>query len=191
MAAALWLACASTIRAATPVRVGLHDAKPVAFRAADGSASGFLVDVLDHIAEREEWQIEYVYGSWAECLDRLASGEIDLLFPMLITPERRQVFDFTREEMFASWGRVFARADARIDSILDLDGKVIAVVTGDMFNHDIRDLIRQFGLRCEFLELETKTEVLESVARGRADAAAIEGKAGYWHAMGFDINARL
>lgn len=41
------------------------------------------------------WKYEYVYGSFKECLDMLADGEIDLLGSVSYTPERAEVIDFS------------------------------------------------------------------------------------------------
>ena len=185
--AAVLVTIAPALHAATEIRVGLHDAKPVVFRNAEGEPSGLMVDILEHIAELEDLELHYVYGSWAECLERLEKGEIDLLFPILPSPQREQRFDFGRETTFSSWGRIFTRPDRRIDSILDLQGTRVAVVRDDHFNHELQKLVAQFGLRCVFEEVTNVSELFEAVVSGRADAAAIEDKSGYWSAMNFDV----
>ncbi len=70
----------------TRVRVGLHDARPLAFRDKTGAARGFVVDLLGFVAAQEGWDVVYVHGTWSECLARLRGGEIDLLFPVTREP---------------------------------------------------------------------------------------------------------
>ena len=41
------------------------------------------------------WKYEYVYGSFKECLDMLADGEIDILGSVSYTPERAESIDFS------------------------------------------------------------------------------------------------
>ena len=41
------------------------------------------------------WKYEYVYGSFKECLDMLADGEIDLLGSVSYTPERAESIDYS------------------------------------------------------------------------------------------------
>ncbi|NCP02596.1 MAG: transporter substrate-binding domain-containing protein, partial [Deltaproteobacteria bacterium] len=44
-----------------------------------GRPAGIFVDLLEEIAARQGWQINYVDGSWAQGLDRLRRGELDLM----------------------------------------------------------------------------------------------------------------
>jgi PAS domain S-box-containing protein len=182
---------AATGASQTPqtVRVGLHDAQPVAFRDAQGQPSGFAIDIIDYIARQEGWRLQFVDGTWSECVQRLHDHDIDLLFPILHTPERDRRFDFSKESFFATWARVFARPDSGIESILDLDGKTLAVVREDIFNQEIRDLVDGFDLHCTFQELDTKTDVLQSVASANADVVVLEGVGGYWHIQEYGLVA--
>ena len=41
------------------------------------------------------WKYEYVYGSFKECLDMLADGEIDILGSVSYTPERAEAISFS------------------------------------------------------------------------------------------------
>jgi len=61
------------------VRVGVYEAGALAYSDKDGSAHGFFVDMLNHIAKKEQWNIQYLPGSWQEGLDRLKSDNIDLV----------------------------------------------------------------------------------------------------------------
>ncbi len=190
----LLYACAVLAGAAVPalgierlVRVGLHDAAPLAYRDRSGAPAGFGVEIIDYIARQEGWTLQYVEDTWDGCVGRLRTGQIDLLFPMSWTVERSALFDFSEQSLIQSWGRVFARRDSGIEGILDLEGQTIAVVRGDIFNADIRDLTERFGVSCTFIEKPTKTEVLKCIVRGEADAGAIEGKSGSGPAAEFDI----
>ena len=45
-------------------------------------------EYLQKISYITGWKYEYVYGSFKECLDMLADGEIDILGSVSYTPER-------------------------------------------------------------------------------------------------------
>ncbi len=167
---------------AQEVRVGLHDAEPVAYRE-EGKPKGFAVEILEHIAKIEGWTLIWDYGTWTECVERLEQGEIDLLFPMMPTDERKLRFDFTSHGFFSTWGRVFAHPGSKIETITNLAGKTIAVVQGGIFNQEIRKITGRHNIQCQFAEFSTKTEALDALAEDRVDAAAIEGKAGYFYAL--------
>ena len=60
------------------VRVGIYDNKPKTYLDQRGEPAGLFPEVLNHIAKQENWQLDYVYGTWEEGLARLEKGEIDL-----------------------------------------------------------------------------------------------------------------
>ena len=52
-------------------------------------------EYLQKISYITGWKYEYVYGSFKECLEMLADGEIDILGSVSYTPERAEVIDFS------------------------------------------------------------------------------------------------
>ena len=52
-------------------------------------------EYLQKISYITGWKYEYVYGSFKECLDMLADGEIDILGSVSYTPERAESIDFS------------------------------------------------------------------------------------------------
>jgi len=61
------------------VRVGVYDNSPKIYKDANGDIKGFWADITNYIAEKEKWNLVYVYGTWDEGLARLEKGEIDLI----------------------------------------------------------------------------------------------------------------
>ena len=52
-------------------------------------------EYLQKISYITGWKYEYVYGSFKECLEMLADGEIDILGSVSYTPERAESIDFS------------------------------------------------------------------------------------------------
>ena len=52
-------------------------------------------EYLQKISYITGWKYEYVYGSFKECLDMLADGEIDILGSVSYTPERAEAISFS------------------------------------------------------------------------------------------------
>lgn len=179
----------ASVFAQQAVRVGLHEIPPLAFRDGEGRAQGFCIDVLSELARREGWSLEYVDGSWPECLERLEAGAIDLLFPVFRSPEREALFAFSTEAVISTWGRIFARDADSIQSPEDLEGKVVAVVRGDIFYNQLRTYLDEFDVQCEFQEWATSAEVFASLARRDADAGSVERIDGLQLAVSFGVQA--
>ncbi len=157
------------------VKVNLIDTAPLEYQDEEGKAQGFAVDILEEIARAERWELEWVKGSWPASVERFESGEIDLLFPVLPNMERREKYDFSERSMFLTWGRVFASPEVKIDTLLELEGKSLAVVDKDFFGDEIRHMIQEFEIDCDIRVVESKQAALDAVADGSCNAAALEG----------------
>ncbi len=169
------------IHADQPVRVGIYQNEPLVFTDADGNVEGIYIDVLDYVAAEEGWRVQYVPGTWPECLERLEDGEIDLLVGIAYSTERDQRYDFTDETLLSNWGQVYARSNAGLASILDLEDQTVAVLTGDVYYNQLRPTLQSFGVECDFVEVDTYAAALQLVDGGEADAALITRLYGLQH----------
>ncbi len=151
--------------------VGVYDNPPMIFYK-DGTADGFFIELLEYIAEREGWELRYVYGTFPELIEKLKKGEIDILPDVAYTPERERIFSFNRESVFNNWG-VIITAD-RIETITDLDGKRVAGVRQDIYFKNLRKLASSFGVKCTFVEVEGDyRDVFGTIKNGAADAGVV------------------
>jgi signal transduction histidine kinase len=155
------------------LRVGVYENVPLSFVDGNGRVGGVFIDILEHIAENEDWQIEYMPSSWAENLDRLADSRIDLLGVIAYTAERNLLFDYSLESVLTEWGQIYVRKDSGIESILDLKGKKVAVLMGDTHYANLRDLVDQFGIECRFIEAFEYEDVMGIVDGGKCDAGLV------------------
>ncbi|RLF42552.1 MAG: hypothetical protein DRN17_07690, partial [Thermoplasmata archaeon] len=53
------------------LKVGVYENEPLIFTDKNGTVEGVYADIIRYIAEKEGWEIEYVHGTWDECLNRL------------------------------------------------------------------------------------------------------------------------
>jgi PAS domain S-box-containing protein len=171
--------------AARIVRVGLCNNKPLVFIDEAGETRGIFVDLLEHIAAKEKWELIYVPGSWSECLDRLEYGDIDLLAAIAYSHERAKKFDYTYETVITNWAQVYVKRSSEIKSLLDLDTKKIATKMDDIHLFAIRDLTSKFNMKCRILEADAYDTVLELIENNRVQAGVVnrlfgvENKANY------------
>ena len=61
------------------VKAGIYMNPPKVYWDEDGEPSGIFVDILDHIAAVEGWQVEYHKDTWENCLSLLQDGSVDLM----------------------------------------------------------------------------------------------------------------
>jgi len=175
---------------AITIRAGLYENQPKIFTDEKGNASGFWPDIVKYIALEEGWNIKYVRGTWAQCLERLEKGEIDVMPDVAYTDERNKLYDFSNQTVYVSWSRVYTREGSDIESILDLEGKSIAVLQGSVNVEGwegIKELVSKFGISCNFIELDSYTKVFELVESGEADVGVASKDFGNQHEAEFDL----
>ena len=165
------------------VTVGVYENPPKIFVSESGKPAGIFIDIIEHIAERESWHLNYVPGTWVEGLDRLAKGEIDLMPDVAHTAERAKIFSFHREPALSSWFQVYARKGSGIRSILDLGGKRVSVLDRSVQQDVFAELMDGFKLNTTLISVPDYKTVFEIVARGEADAAITNRFYGVMHAQ--------
>ena len=172
--------------AARTVSVGVYQNSPGVFTDPQGTTQGFYIDILEAVAAKEGWVLDYVSGSWAEHLDRLQQGHLDLLVAIAYTAERAQRFSFNQETAFANWGQVYT-GKTKIQSLIDLKGKRIAGLEGDIYADKFKILLNQFGIQHTFVELSEYRLVLQQVAEGKVDAGIVSRSNGLVNEKAFEV----
>ena len=182
--AAVLLAAPAPLHAGAPIRVGTYANAPLIFREADGRPQGIYVDVLEHVARQEGWALEYIEGSWEQCLERLQRGAIDLLVAIGYSPERSRLFDFSREPVIVNWAQVYVRPSSDIRTLLDLTGRRLAVVRGDIYYESFRNTHATLKVFPQFVEVGEYADTLRLVSENRADAALVPRIFGAYYERG-------
>jgi len=157
------------------LKAGIYENEPKIFTG-EGIPSGFWVEILNHIASRENWNIEWVYGTWDECLQRLAEGKIDVMPDVAYTEERSKEYVFQDETVFISWSRVYVPSGSNIQSFPDLGNKRIAVLNGSVNykgKNGIKELTEKFGINCIFIETDSYNDVFSLLEKKKADAGVV------------------
>lgn len=112
------------------LRVGVYQNKPKIFVDREGKPDGIFIDILQNIAENENFKLVYVYNDWPALLNMLTTGEIDILPDMAHTPRRDSLFNFNHLSVINTWLEVFAKKNNSIQSINELEGKRIGLLKG-------------------------------------------------------------
>jgi signal transduction histidine kinase len=172
------------------VRVGVYENQPNIFTDDKGKVAGFWPDIVEYVASAEGWKIEYKQGTWAECLTRLEHNEIDILPDVAYSEDRAKTYDFSHEAVYTSWSRVYTRAGTGIQSVLDLEGKRIAVLKGSVNAEgpeSIKELVKSYSINSSFVDADSYTRVFELVKSGQADAGVVTKDFGYQYETEYKV----
>ncbi len=172
------------------LRIGTYENAPKIFTDGNGNISGFWADISNYIAVKEGWKLEWIHGDWDQCLERLENNEIDILVDVGITPNRQKRFLFSNETVLMSWSRLYTQQGANLESLLELDGKKIAGLKGS-FNIEepegLKDIINNFGLNCEIVELSDYHKVFEALEKGEVFAGITNKDFGAFNEIKYNI----
>lgn len=143
-------------------------------RSRSGVYSGYTVDYLEEIAEHTGWKYEYVYADWDECIDMLASGEIDLMGMMGITDERSERLQFSELPMSYDYTVLCAKKDSNVyfQDYDAVNGKKIGVVNNSVFEKSFIKRAREVGIDYEIVHFPSMDTLKNALNSGDVDFIA-------------------
>jgi PAS domain S-box-containing protein len=159
----------------TVINVGVSSQEPFVSLARGGAeVSGLLPDILKYTAAQKGWQIRYTAGSPASNTMRLEQGSLDLVIPAPWPSSRIGQQDFTSEGAVSSWGQLYTAKSISVLAISDLAGTTIAVLKDDPHYERFKTMLAAARVRCEFVEMDSYQQILESLDRRSTDAGLVD-----------------
>ncbi len=145
---------------------GDFDYKPFSYLDEDGEAKGFDVDILKHIAQKYNLELEFRLTDWDKALESLHKGEVDMLISVLYTEQRDAIYDFTipyNEDYY----EIFIRKDAEVRVISDLLQKQIIALEGDA---SVSMFLKPLGFIDNTILVNSLPEAIRLLSQGEGDA---------------------
>ncbi len=178
--------------AASPltIRVGYYENPPKLFNLDQGAPRGIFAEILADIAKKENWNLQWVPGTWQEGLARLESGAIDILPDVAYSLKRAEKYAFSDEPVLINWAVLYTRNDLHIHSLLDLEGKKVAVMRGSIHTdgpEGIKNQAKEFNLSCAFIEFDNYQEVFLALQNDVADVGVVNRLFGATSQELFDV----
>ena len=149
----LHLSAARPVMAGTTVRVGVISLEPLNF-IENNVPRGFFIDLLEYVAQKEGWTLEYHISNLEGCWKMMDNGTIDVLSGAGYTPERAAKYNMMKEYIFIDWVVVYANRSGGIRNIFDLAHKKICSIRGSQTTSELSRLLSQFGVTAEIILLK-------------------------------------
>jgi PAS domain S-box-containing protein len=153
--------------------VGVYNNPPLVFRTSDGVVQGLIIDVLEWIAPREGWTLRFRFGTWADLVQGLEDGSIDLVGDIALTHDRAQRFRFSNQTVVTNWSQVYARPGSGVSTVFDLAGARVAVLDADVHGGNFDELMARFQVPYTPVATSSYREAVEQVHSGQAKAAVL------------------
>ena len=165
---------AETVSQHERVRVGFFAMDGYHMMDENGNRSGYGYDFLRLMARY--WDVDYEYvgydKSWEEMQQMLIDGEIDMVTSARRTPEREELFDFSRP-IGTNNGILTVRSDN--STIVEgkystYDGMRVALLRGNSRNDEFAEYARTKGFTYKSVYFDSAEEIAEALQNGTVDA---------------------
>jgi PAS domain S-box-containing protein len=153
------------------VRIGIYDNHPLVSLDSAGKPRGLFVDLVEELSYLENWDVQYVHGRFSENLQLLSDGKLDLIAAIAASEEREALYDFSAESGCILWGTVYVQPKSAIQSVLDLEGKSIAIVENGIYGVELRKLLSNFNITSSITETSSQVDSLRLLIERKVDAA--------------------
>lgn len=186
----LLFAAAGPLLAAPTVRVAVFNNPPlITYDVKAGHAGGIFMEVLHDTAAHEGWDVRYVPGTYAQGLQRLEAGEVDIMPATPYARAREDALTFTRETLATSWGRIYVKRSSTIGTVQGLAGKKVALIKGSILQRTLLQRTSEGGSAAQLIEYDDVADGFRAVAAGRADAVLCNGFSGAIYARDLGLRA--
>ena len=178
----LLLTALLSLSASAAETVSQHDRVKVGFFAMDGyhmmdedgNRSGYGYDFLRLMARY--WDVDYEYvgydKSWEEMQQMLIDGEIDMVTSARKTPDREELFDFSRP-IGTNNGILTVRSDNHAiveGKYSTYNGMRVALLRGNSRNDEFAEQARTKGFTYKSVYFDSTEEMAEALQNGTVDA---------------------
>ncbi len=183
LAALLLLSCGVSAFATEPaeeepevLRVGFFAFSGYHIIEEDGRRSGYGYEFLQRLAIHGGWSYEYVGydGSYADALDMLRSGEVDIVTSVSKTPERAQEFLFSDQSIGVNSTIVTVKSgnqDIVEGDYATYDGITVGMLEGNSKNTNFEQFAREHSFTFTPVYFDGQDELSAALQDGQVDAA--------------------
>ena len=133
-------------------------------------------EYLQKISYITGWKYEYVYGSFKECLDMLADGEIDLLGSVSYTPERAESIDYSTYAEGTERYWIYTReehADLADGDLKQMNGCRIGATDGSYQKELLEKWLDSNQIHAEVVACKGYDEMIEKLDADELDALVV------------------
>ncbi|MBO4304921.1 MAG: transporter substrate-binding domain-containing protein, partial [Lentisphaeria bacterium] len=135
--------------------------------------SGYAYEYIQTIAVYAGWEVRYIHcGNFAECLNKLLSGEVDLAYDISYTEERARKILFPNQPMGTEFYFLYASAANKSITSGDyaaMNGKTVGITGGTMMIDLLNDWAKRTNVKFKILEYQNISDKEAALYAGKID----------------------
>lgn len=137
---------------------------------------GYDVEVLEEIADRLDYEIDWTLASFDGLMGQLATDQLDTISNAFeVTEERRETYDFTVPYTYTSTA-IATSSESSFESLEDLAGETVGGVAGSNKITDLERYIEETGIDIDIRQYDTREGPQNDAENGRI-AGYVQGEA--------------
>ncbi len=171
------LCCAADTEAATVVKVGIVKTRS-SDTVSENSLRIYTLNYLNEIAKQTHWQFEYYFGTYADCRQKLANGELQLIssaVPANIGSNSTDILlsGYTCYNLLTLW--TTTGSDIDFDNPSSLTGKRIALVDDDSIKEPFLHYVAANDWKVNLVPVPDAAAAVAAFNGGAVDAVVDDG----------------
>ena len=164
---------AETVRVGWYIVDGLHDQDPVSEQ-----YGGYDYEYLRAIGQFTGWDYEFVPGTFAECMDRLATGQVDIVGGLSKTPEREKTYLYPVNTSGSAGPRLVTttgNTQYAFEAFSDFNGMTVGYIASS----SLKEALEQYGAAHSFsvntVSFRSQREAEKALQQGQVNALVVSG----------------
>lgn len=134
----------------------------------DGKIQGFSAEILQAVADKIHYKVEWVTSDWVGVLGSLETGKVDTVGNFADNPERRKKYDFSVPYYYSAAALAVSENNNTIHGLSDMKGKTVAAELGSNYAKVLKEFDPQNQIK--LVTFEGMDVIVSSVAQGKVDA---------------------
>ena len=152
------------------IKIGYYDNYPLTYDD-NGKPNGLFIDVLKRAGILGSFDVEFIFGEFADLMQQLNKGYIDMVVCVAHTPEREKLYSFNTEPVIINWGVLVSFRT--LEDIKAIDGKNVAVNRGDIYYQKFLEIAQSFDVKPNYVGYDSYESVIRAVNDGEAIAGVV------------------
>jgi len=151
----------------------MKDVPPMSYKDQEGRPSGIFTDLIQEIASKNFWRIEWVYEPFPVLMQLVRENKIDLMVGLAYSEERTSFIHYGTTPIITSWAQIFVHPDNNdINNILDIQDKTIGLMKEDLNGKKFIDLATSFNIKYKTIYYNDYEELIQAILKKEVDAGS-------------------
>ncbi len=155
------------------IKVGIYDSPPYIIIEKE-NYSGIFIDLIEYIAVKEGWTLNYCLNDFQKNVDLLQLGLIDILPGIIKDNINSEIFfDITEIPAAANWYTFITDEKSTVNELKDLNKKIIGIAGSNIFRENLNMVLINSGINPKIRSYKNHNSLINALKINHVDAAVI------------------